>query len=526
MVLTAHQNDCAAAILDDIAVELMVAELHTLLDRFTAAGSWAGVSPDQARQASGRLASARARLDAVLMTAAARVRDAVTAAGGSPGQAGTLLANEFGGDRRETGVLLALHEQLSDRPATRGAFADGTLSKDQVAVIARGVSALPDSVRNADREAAERSLLDAAPELSLIDLRRRATRMREAFETAQEADAHEDAQLVDQEAAAWAKSSFWMKEVCPGQVRGGFLLPTAQGQMLKTALEAISAPRRFHLSDSSVVTSKSASSGHASPPTWAVDDTVRPPAADPKRSPGLTTPTDPASGDPRTALGRATAGEWARSGDQLDAELDEADRADAGGLPMDAAHREGRALAQLCEHLPLDALPGAGGVSAVMTVNLDYETLALGVRAATLSTGDRISAGEARRLACGAQLIPQVFDGASLPLDLGRAKRLFSTAQRRAAANKYGGCAFPGCEKPPEWCEGHHWRRPWATGGTTDLADLAPLCSSYHRRVHLEDIPIRFRDGHLEFSVQSRGRPAGERAWRRNRRYRVPPTEG
>ena len=76
MVLTAHQNDCAAAILDDIAVELMVAELHTLLDRFTAAGSWAGVSPDQARQASGRLASARARLDAVLMTAAARVRDA------------------------------------------------------------------------------------------------------------------------------------------------------------------------------------------------------------------------------------------------------------------------------------------------------------------------------------------------------------------------------------------------------------------------------------------------------------------
>lgn len=360
MVLTAHENDCAAAILDDIAVELMVAELHTLLDRFTAAGSWAGVSPDQARQASGRLASARARLDAVLMTAAARVRDAVTAAGGSPGQAGTLLAGEFGGDRRETGVLLALHKQLSDRPATREAFADGTLSKDQVAVIARGVSALPDSVSNADREAAERSLLDAAPELSLIDLRRRATRMREAFETAQEADAHEDAQLVDQEAAAWAKSSFWMKEVCPGQVRGGFLLPTAQGQMLKTALEAISAPRRFHLSDSSVVTSKSASSGHASPPTWAVDDTVRPPAARPKRSPASTAPLDLASGDPTTASSR-TVGEWPRSGDQLDAEFDEADRADAGGCPWTRRiEKDGRwhSCVSICRWMPCPARVG------------------------------------------------------------------------------------------------------------------------------------------------------------------------
>lgn len=360
MVLTAHQNDCAAAILDDIAVELMVAELHTLLDRFTAAGSWAGVSPDQARQASGRLASARARLDAVLMIAAARVRDAVAAAGGSPGQAGTLLADEFGGDRRETGVLLALHEQLSDRPATREAFADGTLSKDQVAVIARGVSALPDSVSNADREVAERSLLDAAPELSLIDLRRRATRMREAFETAQEADAHEDAQLVDQEAAAWAKSSFWMKEVCPGQVRGGFLLPAAQGQMLKTALEAISAPRRFHLSDSSVVTSESASSGHASPPTWAVDDSVPPPAARPKRSPASTAPLDLASGDPTTASSR-TVGEWPRSGDQLDAEFDEADRADAGGCPWTRRiEKDGRwhSCVSICRWMPCPARVG------------------------------------------------------------------------------------------------------------------------------------------------------------------------
>lgn len=525
MTLTAREHSVTASTLDDVSVESMVTELHALLDRFTADAAWAEVSPDHARLASGRLASARARLDAVLMSAAARVRDGVIAAGGSPGQASTLLAREFGGDRRETGGLLALHEQLCDRPATREAFVDGALSKDQAGVIARGVNSLPDWVSGADRARAEKSLLDAAGELSLIDLRRRATRMREAFETAQEADAHEDAQLVDQEAAAWAKSAFWMKEICPGQVRGGFLLPTAQGQMLKTALEAISAPRRFHLSDSLAAPQRPASPGPASPPTWAVDDTLRAPAAGPSCSPDATTTTDSALSDPTVALGRATGG-WPCTGEQLDAELDEAERADAGGLPMDTAHREGRALAQLCEHLPLDALPGAGGVSAIMTVNLDYETLALGVRAATLSTGHRISAGEARRLACGAQLIPQVFDGESLPLDLGRAKRLFSVAQRRAAANRDGGCAFPGCEKPPEWCEGHHWRQPWAAGGTTNLDDLASLCSSDHRRVHAENIPIRLRDGRLEFYVQARGRPAGERVWLRNSRFRVPPTTG
>ena len=41
-------------------------------------------------------------------------------------------------------------------------------------------------------------------------------------------------------------------------------------------------------------------------------------------------------------------------------------------------------------------------------------------------TGDRITASQARRLACTAKILPAVLGGNSLPLDLGRTRRLFN----------------------------------------------------------------------------------------------------
>lgn len=506
-------------------VSAVLDELHAVLDRFMDFGAWVGAPTDTSRLAVGRLGSAKARIDAVLVTVAGALRSSVTASGGSVSEVSTMIAQEFGGDRGDAQALVSLGEQLRDAPSTETAFADGGVSREQAAIIARGLKALPGFVTDEAKAAAERELLAAAPDMSLIDLRRRATRMREAFETVHEADAHENDQLVDQERAAWEQTTFWMREHKPGLFKGGFTLPELQAQMLKTMLEGISAPRRFHL--------ESAGAGASG-----AEKASRPQGAGPRgtgESPrnaahpgagglsgdggGDLAPPDWAGGG--VADGTSSRGGWPRTGAQMDADLDVAEQAEAHGLPMDTAHREGRALAQLCEHLPSDILPGAGGVSAVLTVNFDYETLVHGVRAATLSTGGRLSAGEARRLACNAGLIPQVFDGDSLPLDLGRTKRLFTAHQRRAAENRYGGCAFPGCEKPPGWTEGHHWRQPWAMGGTTNLEDLAPLCASDHRRVHRDDVPIRMRDGVLEFYVTPRGR--GAKRWLSNSRYRVGP---
>ena len=88
-----------------------------------------------------------------------------------------------------------------------------------------------------------------------------------------------------------------------------------------------------------------------------------------------------------------------------------------------------------------------------------------------------------RRLACNARILPAVLGGRSELLDLGRARRLFSPAQRRALALRDGGCRAEGCDIPAAWTEAHHLR-PWSRGGRTDLADGVLLCSFHHHRAH------------------------------------------
>jgi hypothetical protein len=116
---------------------------------------------------------------------------------------------------------------------------------------------------------------------------------------------------------------------------------------------------------------------------------------------------------------------------------------------------------------------------------MDLDALLSGLGVATTSTGDRITAAEVRRLACTAKLVPAVLGGKSEVLDLGRANRLYNTAQRKAMGLRDGGCRAEGCEIPAAWCEAHHLI-PWSKGGKTDLADGVLLCSHHHHRAHVD----------------------------------------
>lgn len=108
-------------------------------------------------------------------------------------------------------------------------------------------------------------------------------------------------------------------------------------------------------------------------------------------------------------------------------------------------------------------------------------------KAAQLDTGERISAGQARRLACAAGVIPAVLGGKSQVLDLGRRARFHSKAQRLALAVQQGGsCAAEGCDRPAGWCDAHH-DVPWASGGSTTVADGRLYCSRHHTLVHRSD---------------------------------------
>lgn len=181
------------------------------------------------------------------------------------------------------------------------------------------------------------------------------------------------------------------------------------------------------------------------------------------------------------------------------------------------AQRAGRAFCALIEHVPTDGFATSGGTAASVTVTMDLDSLLhdLSSRVALLPTGTTMSAGQARRLACSHGILPQVLSGASLPLDLGRSQRLFSTAQRKALAARDQGCAFPGCDRPPGWCESHHIV-PYGRGGTTDLTNGVLLCSRHHHMVHDDGWSIRLhpRSRVPEFA------PPGTSRWRPSSRYR------
>ncbi len=145
--------------------------------------------------------------------------------------------------------------------------------------------------------------------------------------------------------------------------------------------------------------------------------------------------------------------------------------------------RLGRGLLEYIERYPADALPHAGGVSATVVVMMTLDSLLGGLRAASIDTGEQMSADEARRLACSAGIIPVVLGGASQVLDLGRRRRLHTESQRVALTLRDGGCTADGCDRPAAMCEAHH-DRPWSRGGGTSLRNARLLCSRHHHLAH------------------------------------------
>ncbi|TWP36363.1 HNH endonuclease signature motif containing protein [Leekyejoonella antrihumi] len=99
------------------------------------------------------------------------------------------------------------------------------------------------------------------------------------------------------------------------------------------------------------------------------------------------------------------------------------------------------------------------------------------------ATGEVLDATTARRLACSADLIPVVLGGDGQPLDVGREVRTFTGGVRTAIIVRDKHCSFPGCDRPPGWCEAHHVI-PWWAGGQTRKDNGTLLCSRHHHIVH------------------------------------------
>jgi hypothetical protein len=127
-----------------------------------------------------------------------------------------------------------------------------------------------------------------------------------------------------------------------------------------------------------------------------------------------------------------------------------------------------RVPAEVIIHVPLDAINGAPGAS----------------KFGEYLDGAPVPVETIRRHACDANIIPAVLSGTGQPLDVGRAQRLATRAQRQALRTMYRTCAIGDCPISFDRCEIHHaleWR---ADQGPTDLKFLFPTCSYHHHRLH------------------------------------------
>jgi len=210
---------------------------------------------------------------------------------------------------------------------------------------------------------------------------------------------------------------------------------------------------------------------------------------------------------PETA-GLVRAGIDALVGEQLRAARDRvpSSLADTGVADMDdrtMPQRRADAAEELLRHAISCDRPGGDRPVVTMVVRMNLDQLLDGLDGLGGARIDGVDAGisatTARLLAADANIIPTVLGGAGEVLDLGRARRLFSPAQRLALAEQYGGCAFPGCGHPPSYTEAHHLRW-WSRGGPTDLNNGIPLCSFHHHRIHDDGWEIDVRD-HIPYFI-------------------------
>jgi len=311
-------------------------------------------------------------------------------------------------------------------PGVGAALIAGDLTLAQARVLTRALDALPDSVEPEVLGRAEAHLVEQAHDFTPRDLRVLGRRVLDVI-APEVAEAEEARQLADEQAHAAAHTSLTLQALGDGTTKVTARVPDPVAARLATYLHAYTSPRQ------------------------------------PRQ------PSQPGQTGHR---------------DETDGSTQVADPSPAERIPYD--RRLGQAFCSLLEHLDPDRLPLHGGDATTVMVTMSLDQLTQGLQAAgaaNLADGTRITASEARRLACTAKILPAVLGGNSEVVDLGRSRRLYNAAQRKALRLRDRECRAEGCTVPAAWCEAHH-RTPWAQGGKTDLADGVLLCSHHHHRAH------------------------------------------
>lgn len=153
-------------------------------------------------------------------------------------------------------------------------------------------------------------------------------------------------------------------------------------------------------------------------------------------------------------------------------------------------------------HVPWDTVERLHELSTpdddAATVTLERPDGTLGT-AAELDDGTPLPLSVLAQLACDAEITRIVFGPDGEPLDIGRAQRTYTGAQRRAVIARDRSCQYPGCGAPPTLGEVHHVQWWVRDHGPTAVKNGILLCAYHHRVVHQRNITICRRTGTWEF---------------------------
>ena len=148
-------------------------------------------------------------------------------------------------------------------------------------------------------------------------------------------------------------------------------------------------------------------------------------------------------------------------------------------------------------HIAVDADKGTlfGGRRPAVRVLVSEKAMrAESGRGYVEGTANAVTFETVSRSICENGIVGVEFDDDGQCVNVGRDSRLFTSRQRTGLAARDGGCRFPGCDRPPSWCEAHHivlWHRD---RGETNIADGILLCRFHHMLVHNNGWQI-LRDG-------------------------------
>jgi hypothetical protein len=354
-------------------------------------------------------------------------------------------------------VARALHR--GPLPGTAKALADGELSYQHAAALARSTQHLPP----ATTAAAEPVLLEAARRLDPPGLRKVVGHLGEVADP----DAAEQQALHRHE-----RRGLWVAPTFEGMVAVDGLLDSDAGETLLTALEPL----------------------------------ARPSTADDERS-GAQRNADALTELARRALEGGRLPQTGGVRPQVTVTVDLASLLGQPGLPGGEGGWVGPLAAATARRLACDATL----TRVLVTRHPHHHPVGQdGDHHTARESGDGDPAGDlAARLRAAMTLLPPALGGAPTePLEVGRATRVIAPAQRTALTVRDGGCRFPGCDRPVAWCEGHHLRH-WVHGGPTDLGNLVLLCRAHHHAVHEGGWRLHRRaDGTITATPPHRRQPA------------------